>query len=83
MCTKYFINHQEKAIVCGETGELLRPTCWNDLVLYHSYILGTEKNKKAANQLLRDVFRGEMVMTNMAKRVQDGNNYIPGINNHE
>jgi len=60
----YFINEIERCVVNGKTGEILRPSCYDDLILYHKYILGQQGEKEASN-LLKRVVEGEKVMTNM------------------
>jgi len=64
MC-KYHLNHLERGIVCSDTGEIVRPSCWVDLVPYYSYLVGLKGHKKDANCLLKRVFKGEKVISDM------------------
>jgi len=57
------INEKERALVNCKTGEILRPACWDDLILYHAYLAG--KNAASASVLLDKVFAGEKVMSEM------------------
>jgi len=69
MC--YHLNAVEKAIVNGKTGELVRPKCWTDLEQYHSYLMGKGKrHHREADQLLKDVFHGEQVISKMVAKSQ-------------
>ena len=68
MC--YHLNHEEKAIVKGSTGELIRPNCWADLSPYYDYLLSKKGRKKEAQTLLLDVFNGEMIISKMIARSQ-------------
>lgn len=63
------INQKEKALVDSETGQLLRPTCFMDLIAYHSYLIG-KKKFAAAQGVLQDVFKGEMVISKMIANVR-------------
>ena len=60
------INQKEKALVDGKTGEILRPSCFDELSAVHSYLLGFQRIKEA-DDLLKRVFEGEMVISNMIK----------------
>ena len=66
----YHLDHEEKAIVQSETGALVRPNCWIDLLPYHSYLSSKEGRKKEAQMLLRDVFNGEKVISKMIAHSQ-------------
>jgi len=65
----YFINEKEKGVVNGDTGEIVRPSCFGDLVVYHSYLL-SKQHPQFAQNLLRDVFAGEKVITKMINNSQ-------------
>jgi hypothetical protein len=69
MC-HYYINHAEKAIVCSETGELIRPHCFAEIALYVSYLQGGKGHKKEVNTLLKRVFKGEKVISDMIMQSQ-------------
>lgn len=68
MC-KIKINMKEKALVHSKTGDILRPSCFDDLVAVHSYLVGFQRVKEA-DKLLKRVFEGEMVITNMIEKAQ-------------
>jgi hypothetical protein len=68
MC-KYFINEKERCIVKSDTGDVLRPTCINDLIAYHAYLLSRGQDKAAQN-MLRDVAKGEKVISKMIAKMQ-------------
>lgn len=67
MC-KYFLNITERGIVKSKTGEIVRPDCIDDLIAYYGYLSSTG-DEKAAHHLLRDVFYGEKVISNMIYRM--------------
>lgn len=64
-----FLNHKEKAIVDGATGEVYRPACWIDLSAYVGYLEGINQSEKAQD-LLRKVLKGERVITDMHEKAQ-------------
>lgn len=64
----YFIN--EKCIINAKNGEIIRPSCFNDLVLYHNYVLDTD-GEKAALQILKRVAQGEKVISDMVEYLQE------------
>lgn len=66
----YFINEKEKCLVNAKNGEIIRPSCFDDLILYHRYVLSAE-GEKAAMQVLRRVVHGEKVISDMVKYLQD------------
>lgn len=76
MC-KYFLNEDEKGVVKGSTGEIMRPTCFVDLAAYYNYLVGCGE-EKVAQHLLKDVFHGEKVITKMIKKMQDAELAITG-----
>ena len=57
------LNTKERCLVNAETGEILRPSCIDDLISYHGYLKKT--NEIAAQTLLKDAFKGEKVITNL------------------
>jgi len=61
---KYFLNTDEKCIINLNTGEIMRPPCIDDLILYHRYLVGSGENEQAKH-LLKDIFHGEQVISNM------------------
>lgn len=65
----YYLNEAEKAIVNGKTGEVIRPSCYSDLSMYHSYLIG-RGHEKFANNVLRDVFNGEKTISKMIANSQ-------------
>jgi len=76
MC-KYVINVEEKAVIKTTTGELVRPSCFHDLNLYYTYLISTGE-EKAAGTLLKKVFQGEKVISNMIKNMQEAHLTIKG-----
>ena len=71
MC-KYHLNIKEKCIVKSSTGEIMRPSCIDDVILYNSYLecYGREKH---AQQVLKDIFDGEKVISKMIEKMQNIN----------
>jgi hypothetical protein len=63
------INRKERALVNSENGDIIHPTCWDDLLSYHSYLLGRDK-PNAAQILLQRVFDGERVISKMIEQSQ-------------
>lgn len=66
----YFINEEEKCIVNAKNGKIVRPACYDDLVLYYKYILGSD-GEKAASQVLKRVVHGEKVISDMVAYMQN------------
>lgn len=64
----YAINEEHKAIVSGKTGKMCYPSCFADLTLYHAYLTGKGQEDKAQN-LLKEVFKGERVIAKMIKNL--------------
>jgi hypothetical protein len=58
------INYKEKCLVDCETAEILRPDCFDTLVLYYSYLI-SRKHENFAEKLLEDVMSGKKVITKM------------------
>jgi hypothetical protein len=74
MCkVRYLLNDEEKAIVDTHTGKLSRPSCYDTLAPYHCYLYGLKGHKKDAQHLLRDIFNGEQVISNMIRDSQQLN----------
>jgi len=70
MC-KIVINLKERALVNLKTGEVIRPSCFDDLAALHNYMLQSGKGyEKQAEQMLKDVFKGEKVITKMVAAMQ-------------
>jgi hypothetical protein len=70
MSCKIKINREEKALVNGHSGEVLRPDCFDTLVLYHSYLVQRGYQDRA-DEILRRVFKGEKVISDMIKQAQE------------
>lgn len=68
------INREERALIDSKTGQIVRPSCFDDLVAYHAYLI-SGKNNKLANQVLKDVFAGEKVISNMVAEMRQGLTY--------
>lgn len=63
------INLKEKALVDTDTGDIVRPNCWDDLIPYVSYV----KNRghpQLAQSILEEVFKGEKIITKMVTASQ-------------
>lgn len=69
MC-KYIINEKEQCIVQTDTGDIFRPACIVDLIAYHAYLLSSGKVKQA-KELLKDIAKGEKVISKMISRMQE------------
>ncbi len=69
MC-EIHINLKEKALVRSKDGEVIRPSCWYDLISYHSYLIDTSEEKEA-KELLKKVFKGEKVISDMIRKNQE------------
>lgn len=63
------INEKEKALVNSEDGDIVRPTCWDQLHGYYNY-LKTSGKPAQAQTVLDDVYKGELVMTQMVDYYQ-------------
>jgi hypothetical protein len=64
------INHYEKALVDSTTGDLVRPSCFDTLVAYHSYLVN-KRNTVTAKRLLQDAFSGKLVISKMIEAYQN------------
>jgi len=63
------INLKEKALVSSETGKLVRPECFDSLVIYHAYLVG--RNHAAfAQKMLQEVFAGSQYISKMVLLAQ-------------
>jgi hypothetical protein len=71
MC-KYVLNTKEKCIVSTK-GEIMRPSCIEDVISLHAYYLGCGE-KDEAQHLLKRVFKGEKVITKMIQNMQSAAN---------
>jgi hypothetical protein len=58
------IDSQHRALVESKTGEKMFPGCFNDLVQYHAYLMGS-KHPEQAQKVLKRVFQGEKVIQEM------------------
>ncbi len=58
------LDHEKKAVVDQATGQSISPACWDDLVAYHAYLEG-KGNADYAQEKLRDVLHGRLVMTEL------------------
>jgi hypothetical protein len=65
----YFINETEKCIINGKNGDIIKPSCIDDLIIYHKYVLDSE-GEREASQLLKRVVNGEKVISDMIHWVQ-------------
>lgn len=63
------INLKEKMLIDSETGDVVRPSCWETLIPYHSYLCGRNHAAMAQN-VLRQVFSGERFITKMIDNYQ-------------
>jgi len=64
-----YIDSKHKALVCSKTGDKVYPSCFNDLIQYHSYLL-TSKHPEEAPKKLKAVFKGEKVVSDMIKHAR-------------
>lgn len=63
------INLEEKALVNTKTAQILRPSCFDTLVIYHAYLISTQEHQQA-DDLLKKVFKGEKVISDMINQAQ-------------
>jgi hypothetical protein len=67
------INYEKKALVDSKSGKKCKPTCFDDLVAYHAYLL-SRGHGKFAQQMLSDVYHdSEKVISKMIKSIQGCN----------
>lgn len=69
MMCKYFINENERCIVKSDSGDIIRPICIDDIMSYHAYLISRGHDKQAQH-LLRDVAKGEMVISKMINKMR-------------
>lgn len=63
------INFEEKALINIKSGKIVRPSCFDTLTAYHSYLL-SRRQYVEADEILRKVFKGEKVISKMIERAQ-------------
>jgi len=63
------INLEEKALVNTKTAQILRPSCFDTLAVYHAYLIATREHHEA-DELLKKVFKGEKVISDMIAKAQ-------------
>ena len=63
------IDYSKKALVHSKTGKEVHPSCFDDLVLYHAYLISSKYEVEAQKQL-KAVFKGELVITNLHNNIQ-------------
>lgn len=68
MC-KIKVNYKEKALVDCKTGGIVRPSCFDTLLAHDSYLRG-KKHIEQADAILRKVFKGEKVISDMIEHAQ-------------
>ena len=66
------INLKERALVDSVTGDIMRPSCWDSLIPYHSYLV-CKNHPGPAQALLQRVFDGEKAITKMIENTQRHN----------
>lgn len=66
------LNRKEKCLVNGDNGDIIRPSCWDDLSQYHSYLI-SKGLTSAAEGLLNDVVYGKKVISEMIGNSQKMN----------
>lgn len=68
MC-KIKVNHKEKALIDVKTGDIVRPSCFDTLMIHDSY-LRSKKNHIEADSILKKVFKGEKIISDMIADAQ-------------
>ncbi len=68
---RILIDTKNKALVESNTGEAVYPSCFDDLIAYHAYLVAG-KHPKQACQVLKDVFKGEKVVSKMIEVANGG-----------
>ena len=67
------IDYKHKALVDSKSGEKVHPACFDDLMQLCAYLNTSGKHgEEQAQQRLKDVFRGEKVMTELVKVTKKG-----------
>jgi hypothetical protein len=64
------INLEARCLVNGKTGEIKHLECFDSLAILHSYLLSS-RHRKAAQDLLRDAFKGKQVITELVDHFQE------------
>jgi hypothetical protein len=60
----YIFNDNEKSITHEGSGKIIKPSCYDDLRAYTSYLL-SRGHAKNINHVLDDVFKGEKIISKM------------------
>lgn len=58
------VDFKHKALIDSKSGDKAFPTCFDELMDYHAYLLNS-KHPNEAQRILKRVFEGELVITNM------------------
>lgn len=66
------INNKEKALVDSVTGDIFKPTCFDTLAPYYSYLV-TKGHYEAAQRMLHEVIKGEKFISKMIDNAQKHN----------
>ena len=67
------IDYQHKALINSKSGEKVYPKCFDDLMSYCAYLNSSGKHgEEQAEQRLKDVFKGERVMTELVHVTKKG-----------
>jgi len=64
-----YIDSKNRALVNSKTGESVYPDCFDDLIAYHAYLIAS-KHPKQACEKLKDVFKGEKVISEMIMKAR-------------
>ena len=81
MC-RYHINLKEQCLIDGKTGEILRPSCFSDLSALYSYMVSAGEQTQA-DEMIKEVFKGEKVITKMIERYHERTGNYTAITNIE
>lgn len=66
------INNKEKALVDSITGDIFKPTCFDTLAPYYSYLV-TKGHQDAGQRMLQEVVKGEKFISKMISSAQKHN----------
>lgn len=66
------INNKEKALVDSLTGNIVRPTCFDTLAQYYSYLV-SKGHYEPAQRMLQEVVKGENFISKMIDNAQKHN----------
>lgn len=66
------INNKEKALVDSLTGDVFRPSCFDTLAMYYSYLEG-KGHYYPAQRILHEVIKGEKFISKMIDNAQKHN----------